>query len=90
MFPDHPTGNCVIGGYVYRGKQFPALNGIYIYADFSPATLYGLRYDYDTQKVTVHGEFLRNPDGIASFAEDADGELYTLMMSGKIYQITSP
>jgi glucose/arabinose dehydrogenase len=90
MFPDHPTGNCVIGGYVYRGKQFPALNGIYIYADFSPATLYGLRYDYDTQKVTVHGKFLRNPDSIGSFAEDADGELYTLMMSGKIYQITSP
>ena len=90
MFPDHPTGNCVIGGYVYRGKQFPALTGIYIYADFSPATLYGLRYDYDTQKVTVHGKFLRNPDGIGSFAEDAAGELYTLMMSGKIYQITAP
>jgi glucose/arabinose dehydrogenase len=90
LFPDHPTGNCVIGGYVYRGRQFPALNGIYIYADYSPATLYGLRYDYAAGKVTAHGEFLRNPDAITSFAEDADGEVYTLMQSGKIFQITSP
>ena len=90
LFPDHPTGNCVIGGYVYRGRQFPALTGIYIYADYSPATLYGLRYDYDAKKVTVHGKFLRNPDAITSFAEDGDGELCTLMQSGKIYQITAP
>jgi glucose/arabinose dehydrogenase len=90
LYPDHPTGNCVIGGYVYRGQQSPALAGIYIYADYSPATLYGLRYDYAAQKVTAHGEFLRSPDAITSFAEDNDGELYTLMQSGKIYQITSP
>jgi len=89
MFPDHPTGNCVIGGYVYRGKQFPALDGVYIYADYSPATLYGLRYDDATQKVTEHGKLFRNTDSITSFAEDGDGELYALMQSGKIYQITA-
>lgn len=90
LFPDHPTGNCIIGGYVYRGKQYPALDGVYIYADYSPASFYGLRYDYDTKKVTAHGSFLRTPDSITSFAEDLDGEVYALMQSGKIYQITAP
>jgi quinoprotein glucose dehydrogenase len=90
LYPDHPTGNCVIGGYVYRGKQFPSLNGIYIYADYSPAAFYGIRYDYDTKKVTAHGPMLRNTDAITSFAEDGDGELYALMQSGQIFQITAP
>lgn len=89
LFPDHPTGNCVIGGYVYRGKKFPALDGIYIYADYSPATLYGLRYDYGSKKVTTHGEFLHNTGAITSFAEDADGELYTLMQDGEIDLISA-
>jgi glucose/arabinose dehydrogenase len=90
LYPDHPTGNCVIGGYVYRGKQFPTLAGIYIYADYSPAAFYGLRYDYGTKKVTAHGALLRTTDSITSFAEDGDGELYALMQDGKIFQITAP
>ncbi|HEY4416028.1 MAG TPA: PQQ-dependent sugar dehydrogenase [Verrucomicrobiae bacterium] len=90
LFPDHPTGNCVIGGYVYRGKQFPSLNGIYLYADYSPGTIYGLRYDFDAKKVTEHGQMLRQTDGITSFAEDGDGEVYVLMQGGQIFQITTP
>ncbi len=90
QFPDHPTGNCVIGGYVYRGKQFPSLNGIYLYADYSPGTIYGLRYDVDAKKVTAHGQMFRQTDGITSFAEDGDGEVYVLLQGGKIFQVTTP
>jgi glucose/arabinose dehydrogenase len=89
MFPDHPTGNCVIGGYVYRGKQFPSLNGIYLYADYSPGTVYGLRYDTDAKKVTAHGQMFKQTDGITSFGEDGDGEVYVLMQGGKIFQVTA-
>jgi quinoprotein glucose dehydrogenase len=89
LFPDHPTGNCIIGGYVYRGKQFPSLDGIYFYADYSPGTIYGLRYDFDAKKVTAHGRLFRQTDGITSFAEDGDGELYVLLQGGKIFQITA-
>jgi len=89
IFPDHSIGLCVIGGYVYHGKQSPALEGIYIYGDYNLGTFWGLRYDRAAQKVTVHGTLLLQPDNINSFAEDGDGEIYALMQSGKIYKIAA-
>lgn len=89
MFPDHSTGICVIGGYVYRGKKYPALEGIYIYSDNSPGTIWGFRYDRAARKVTAENTLLKQPKSIFSFAEDADGELYILMQDG-IYSIVVP
>ena len=89
IFPDHGTGLCVIGGYVYHGKQSPSLEGIYIYGDYNLGKFWGLRYDYAAQKVTAHDMLLQQPDNINSFAEDADGELYALMQSGKIFKIAA-
>ena len=87
MFPNHGTGSCVTGGYVYRGTKFPALNGVYIYADFITGTVWGFRYDHDTHKVTEDDVLLHQKKNISSFAEDSDGELYALILDGKIYSI---
>jgi len=40
--------------------------------------------------VTAQDTLLKQTDNIDSFAEDADGEIYSLMQSGKIFQITAP
>ena len=82
---DHSLGCSVTGGYVYRGKKIPALRGVYVYGDFQMRTIWGLRYE--NGRVTTHGELVK-PSAlrpVASFAEDAEGELYMLAFDGKIY-----
>jgi len=90
MFPDHSIGLCVIGGYVYRGKAYPALTGVYVYGDYNLGTLWGFRYDRAARKVTAEGTLLEQHDNISSFAEDGDGEIYALMLKGTICKVTVP
>jgi hypothetical protein len=90
LFPDHSIGLCVIGGYVYRGEKYPALDGVYVYADYNLGTIWGFRYDYAAHQVTTEGTLLQQPKNIVSFAEDLEGEIYVLTEGGEIYQVTAP
>ncbi len=76
-------GCSITGGYVYRGRRIPALEGAYLYADFCSGRLWGLRHD--GAAVTDQAELARAPFEISSFGEDADGELYVLGFDGGIY-----
>ncbi len=78
----HTKGRCsVTGGYVYRGKNMPALSGTYIFADFCTGEIWGYRNK-------SHSVLLDTNLQIPSFGEDADGELYILGYDGSIHQLT--
>jgi glucose/arabinose dehydrogenase len=78
----HDVGISVTGGYVYRGKELPTWQGVYLYGDFNSGRVWGL---------------LKLPDGtwqnalmfetgalISSFGVDENGEIYLVDYRGSI------
>ena len=83
----HDDGLAVIGGFVYRGSQSPALEGIYVFGDFSRSFVPGdgrlFWLDADGSPSDIF-EFLIAPPNdplqryVFGFGEDENGEIYVL------------
>lgn len=73
----HSVGDgSVTGGYRYRGRRFPRLYGIYVFADYISRRVYGLRLDGSGGwERAVLLEPAANPYRITSFGETESGEL---------------
>jgi glucose/arabinose dehydrogenase len=74
-FYDHSNNDCsVVGGYVYRGQQYPILYGHYLFGDFCTGRTWTMvRDENDEWVVTPAGETGRY---LSTFAEAVNGELY--------------
>jgi len=73
---NHDQGCSVTGGYVYRGKKYPGINGTYFFADFCSGKLRGLRRKPGGS--WEWAKFLDTGLSVSSFGEDEDGDIYIL------------
>jgi len=84
----YPTENpdcSVTGGYVYRGSEFPFLQGLYIFGDFCSGKIWELQQIDDTWK---HALLADTDMLISTFGEDKEGGLYVAdMAAGILYKI---
>ncbi len=94
-------GRCVTGGYVYRGP-IESLRGAYLFGDYVGPRIWSLRFDgsdpssFDgtnfsdftdwTDRLTPDTGSI---DRIASFGEDAHGNLYLVDLDGEVFVLAS-
>jgi glucose/arabinose dehydrogenase len=97
----HEEGCSITGGFTYRGKALPMLDGQYFYADFCTNLLRSFRWTPDPSSPTARG-FVRDHwdwkaaidkagvlQQISSFGVDHDGELYVVELTGSIYRLAA-
>src|SRR5262249_5085004 len=94
---DHNYGCAVVGGYVYRGPNIPALQGTYFCADYCYATIWSIGSDGQVADRTaeLHTAVSGRGTGIISgFGVDGLGEMYIVDYgtgaTGEIYKIVDP
>ncbi|HET9083377.1 MAG TPA: PQQ-dependent sugar dehydrogenase [Candidatus Limnocylindrales bacterium] len=81
----HTGGNCSItGGYVYRGSAYPALAGLYVFADYCSGRFYTM--PAGGSSLSLRRDTILN---VTSFGESEDGELYAVTINGRLYQVTA-
>jgi glucose/arabinose dehydrogenase len=83
-------GCTIIGGYVYRGTAYPALEGAYLFGDYCSHTIWALpAADAATSGSAAH-EVVGAIDGtLASFGQDDAGELYAVDLDGRVLRVTA-
>lgn len=95
---DHDIGISICGGYVYRGKLFPAIAGLYIFADWSGKLFYLKQEQGKWKRGELIPEGKRSNDAgfkVNSMGIDESGEIYFVVQqsfgpkskSGAVYRI---
>jgi glucose/arabinose dehydrogenase len=80
------NGECaVVGGYVYRGRAIPALDGVYLFGDNCRPTVFGVVQRGG--RALAQRDLGITVDALTSFGEDRTGELYAAARDGTIYRI---
>ncbi len=77
----HDLGKSITGGFVYRGKAIPELDGYYVYADYVTSRIWALKYDEQARRVTANRPIPDPNKPVLSFGEDEQGELYFLVVA---------
>lgn len=84
----HEGQNCsVTGGYVYRGTDVPALQGVYLFGDYCTAAIRGLLLRDGVVATERELGVSVASNSLSSFGQDLAGEVYVLSTDGTVYKI---
>jgi glucose/arabinose dehydrogenase len=84
----HPTGQSVVGGFVYHGTAIPALVGRYIFADYNLGYFWNIATDTAPTRTVTITDGWNSGFNPASFTQDNDGELFFVdVRTGSIYKL---
>jgi len=92
---DRSSGCSVTGGFVYRGAAIPELAGRYLFGDYCSNRMWLLTSSggapgsaVDVVDVTGALDPAGRVEGLSSFGEDLDGELYVVgLTSGNVFRV---
>ena len=87
----HEHGCSITGGYVYRGKALPKLQGQYFYSDYCTALLRSFAWVENAVQNAWDWKPSLDPESrlarVASFGQDQEGELYLVTHEGPIFKM---
>ncbi|MBZ0156515.1 MAG: PQQ-dependent sugar dehydrogenase [Alphaproteobacteria bacterium] len=82
---DHTEGCSITGGMVYRGMEFPGMQGVYLFADYCSGRLWGLRFAGGKWQKAALAD---TGYAVSTFGEDEAGNIYLAdHREGNIYRI---
>jgi glucose/arabinose dehydrogenase len=84
---DHSAGRSITGGYVYRGAAIAGLQGHYVFGDFITGMLWHIAGNQAPTRTMTVAAGTATGLAIASFAEDAEGELYIVDYGGTLQRV---
>ena len=83
------VGNCIIGGYVYRGNTASPYSGLYFFSDLNGHQIYAMRHA--AGKMTEYKLMAESRLPISSMGTDREGNLYVVNIDhGSIDRLESP
>ncbi len=83
---DHDQGCSVTAGYVYRGSEFPDMQGAYLFADYCSGNVWAI--DSEVERPIKPNLVATSERALSSFGIDEAGELYvTDIGAGEILKL---
>ncbi len=81
----HDIGESVTGGYVYRGIDLSAWQGVYVYGDYGSGLVWGLLHLADGN--WQNSLMFETGTNVSSFGVDENGEIYLVDYNGSILML---
>ena len=84
---DHSNDRCaIIGGYRYRGSQYPAMTLMYVFADYCSMEMWLMQLTSNGWVVARKRVHTANP---TSFGQSTTGELFMVDTAGVLYKLVA-